>query len=102
MGNELRDRPNRPSVSAVGDPDEVGRSLRPAPLALSARELAGRLGVSLRHVRRMDSAGMLPRPCRLGRAVRWPTETIDAWLRAGAPDRRRWEQVEGDGRRSGR
>jgi len=61
------------------------------PLAYSARQLAERLGVSLRHVRRMDSAGLLPRPCRLGRAVRWPAEDVQAWLRAGSPDRRHWE-----------
>jgi len=67
-------------------------------LALSAKELAERLGVSLRHVRRMDSAGMLPRPCRLGRAVRWSTETINSWLAAGAPDRRTWQRIKGEQR----
>jgi len=70
------------------------------PLALSARQLAERLGVSLRHVRRMDSAGLLPRPVRLGRAVRWPVDEVDGWLKAGAPDRRRWEGIKG--RRPGR
>ena len=68
------------------------------PSAYSAAELAARLGVSLRHVRRMDSAGMLPRPVRLGRAVRWSADDLDAWLAAGAPDRRAWESGKG-GRR---
>lgn len=66
------------------------------PLALSAGQLAARLGVSLRHVRRMDSAGLLPQPIRLGRSVRWPVHGphgIEAWLAAGAPDRRQWEQL---------
>ncbi len=63
-----------------------------APLALSATQLAKQLGVSLRHVRRMDSAGLLPKPVRLGRSVRWSVEEVHAWMEAGAPDRRRWEQ----------
>ena len=65
------------------------------PLALSAAQLARRMGVSLRHVRRMDCAGRLPRPVRLGRAVRWPTgpDGIDGWLAAGAPDREAWERA---------
>jgi excisionase family DNA binding protein len=62
-------------------------------LALSAAELGRRMGVSLRHVRRMDSAQKLPRPVRLGRSVRWPAAEIDDWLRSGAPDRERWERL---------
>ena len=69
-------------------------SLTPqAPLALSARQLADRLGVSLRHVRRMDSAQLLPKPIRLGRSVRWPVDEVHGWMKAGAPDRRRWETI---------
>ena len=63
------------------------------PLALSASQLANQLGVSLRHIRRMDSAQMLPRPIRLGRSIRWPVEEVHNWLKNGAPDRRRWEQI---------
>ena len=64
-----------------------------APLAVDARGLAEMLGVSLRHVRRMDSAGEIPKGVRLGRAVRWSVEEIHAWLRAGAPDRKSWEII---------
>ena len=70
------------------------------PLACSAQQLAHRLGVSLRHVRRMDSAGLLPKPVRLGRSVRWPVDEVQTWLKAGAPNRRRWEQIKG--RQAGR
>lgn len=62
-------------------------------LALSAAELARRLGVSLRHIRRLDSAGKLPTPIRLGRSVRWPVVEIEAWLAAGAPDRVTWSAM---------
>ena len=64
-------------------------------LALSAEELAERMGVSLRHVRRLDSSGQLPKPIRLGRSVRWPLSEVEAWLAAGAPDRATWEAMKG-------
>lgn len=70
------------------------------PLAYSARQLADSLGMSLRHVRRLASSGMLPRPCRLGRLCRWPAEEIHRWLAAGTPDRQQWDRVKD--RREGR
>ena len=65
-------------------------------LALSADGLAQMLGVSLRHVRRMDSSAKLPRPIRLGASVRWTVAEIEAWLAAGAPDRRTWQAMKGE------
>lgn len=62
-------------------------------LALSATELAYKLGVSLRHIRRMDSSGKLPRPIKLGASVRWPVAEIEQWLAAGAPVRRTWQSL---------
>lgn len=65
------------------------------PLAMSAADMADRLGVSLRHLRRLDSAGKVPRPIRLGRSVRWPLAEINRWMDAGAPDRQRWQAMKG-------
>ncbi len=79
---------------------EVNMDVEQKRLALSARELSDRFGVSLRHVRRMDSAGLLSAPIRLGRSVRWPADEIEAWMKAGAPDRRRWGEIRG--RQNGR
>jgi excisionase family DNA binding protein len=62
-------------------------------LAFSGSELARHLGISLRHLRRLDSSGHLPKPLRLGRSVRWPVGEIEAWLAAGAPERRIWESM---------
>ena len=62
-------------------------------LLISAAELARRLGVSLRHVRRMDAAGKLPTPVRLSRCVRYSADEVCAWIAAGAPDRRTWESI---------
>lgn len=63
------------------------------PMVLSAMRLSQRLGVSLRHIRRMDSAGKLPRPVRLGKVVLWKVDEINSWLNAGAPERKTWEQM---------
>ena len=60
------------------------------PLAISAAELATLLHVSLRHIRRMDSMGRLPKPIRLGYSVRWRVDELHAWLSVGAPDRKTW------------
>jgi excisionase family DNA binding protein len=69
----------------------------PAPdkLLLSAEEVAGLLGFSVRHVRRLDSADQLPAPVRPGggRAVKWRREDIEGWVAAGCPDRRTWEAL---------
>lgn len=60
-------------------------------LALDAAGLAQGLGVSVRHIRRLNAAGKLPRPVRLGRLVRWAADEIRDWLAAGCPDRQSWQ-----------
>jgi len=57
---------------------------------LTMRQLAAKLQVSTRHITSMRSRAMLPTPLRIGRAIRWRTEEIDAWLAAGAPCVDRW------------
>lgn len=66
-------------------------------LALTAEQLAAALQVSQRHVWAMHSAGRLPRPIRLGRAVRWPAAAIEGWLAAGCPSREDWERRSTEG-----
>jgi prophage regulatory protein len=62
-------------------------------MAIDANGLAVTLGLSVRTVRRLDSSGKIPRPVRIGGAVRWRTEEIANWLEAGCPDRQRWEAM---------
>ncbi len=62
-------------------------------LALSAAAVARLLGISERHTWALNSSGRLPKPIRLGRAVRWPVDELRAWLAAGAPPRDRWEAM---------
>jgi prophage regulatory protein len=66
------------------------RSVREA-LAVCARELAEMLNVSLRQVWRLNSAGRLPKPIRLGGSVRWNREEVRTWFETGCPDRKTWE-----------
>ena len=67
----------------------VERSLstqaREEPLLLRAQELARLLNISLRTLWRLHSAGALPRPLRLGAAVRWRADDIKQWIAAGCP-----------------
>jgi predicted DNA-binding transcriptional regulator AlpA len=59
---------------------------------LDAKGLALMMSCSLRHVRRMDAAGDLPAPLKVGgRLVRWRAAEIRAWIEAGCPDRQAWE-----------
>ncbi len=62
-------------------------------LLVAASELATLLGMSLRTVRRLDCSGKLPRPVKIGGAVRWRVEEIAAWLAADCPDREHWEML---------
>src|SRR5690606_16763111 len=67
----------------------------PTPLGallITADELANLLGLSTRTVWRMHSAGRLPAPIKLGRAVRWRHKEIHAWIEAGCPDSWRDQQ----------
>jgi len=57
----------------------------------TAIELAAFLGVSRATVWRLHSAGKLPRPIRLNRAVRWDRWTIEEWVSDGCPPRDKWE-----------
>jgi prophage regulatory protein len=60
-------------------------------LALSARQLSQMLGISLRQAWRLNSAGKLPKPIRLGGSVRWNRQEVQDWFAAGCPDRKTWE-----------
>jgi len=60
-------------------------------LGMSARQLSQMLGISLRQCWRLNSAGKLPKPIRLGGSVRWNRAEIERWFEAGCPDRKTWD-----------
>ena len=62
-----------------------------SPLAHSPSDLSRLLGISVCHLRRLESAGKIPKPVRLGRLLRWPASEIEQWLAEGSPDRKAWE-----------
>ena len=81
-------------IVLVEDTSSPGPALETTQaLAVDAKTLAGLLGVSKRHVRRMNSAGSLPRPIKLGRSVRWSVAEVNQWIEAGCPDRENWEAM---------
>ena len=45
--------------------------------------VAAMLDVSSRHVYRLADAGRMPRPVKLGGAVRWDRDVIKDWIDAG-------------------
>ncbi|MFN5852097.1 MAG: helix-turn-helix transcriptional regulator [Pirellulaceae bacterium] len=58
--------------------------VEPARL-LDVQAVAGLLGVSGRHVYRLADSGRMPRPLKLGGAVRWDRDEIRRWIDAGCP-----------------
>ena len=52
--------------------------------------LASKLRVSRSMVHKLNSAGKLPAPVRLGRCLRWRADEINAWLADGCPSRSEW------------
>ncbi|MEJ2705600.1 MAG: hypothetical protein P8Z79_24440 [Sedimentisphaerales bacterium] len=63
---------------------------------LTVKTLAERLSLSKRQIHRLNSAGRLPKPLRIGGSIRWSSDTICRWLSLSAPDRRTFEAMQGD------
>ena len=59
---------------------------------LNAKALAGCLSVSVRQLHRMNKAGLIPAPLRIGGVVRWREREISEWMKCGAPERSEWEK----------
>ena len=64
-----------------------------SPILVDAKDAAALLGISRAHLHNLRSSGRIPKPERLGRAVRWSVEELLAWSRAGCPARDRWETL---------
>lgn len=63
--------------SSTGDAQE--------PLLVTALEFARLLQISLRTLWRLNSAGDVPSPVRLGGAVRWRRAEVVHWIDEGCP-----------------
>ena len=73
--------PTRTKLPAPVEPGPRSAPALPAAPLLPAAEVAGRLGVSLRHVRRLIAGGRLP-VHRLGRTVRISEPDLLRFLRS--------------------
>lgn len=63
------------------------------PLLMTAAEVGEQLRKSERQVYRDDATGRIPRPVRVGRAVRWRRDELIVWIGAGCPDRETWDSM---------
>ena len=62
------------------------------PKLLTVAALAGCLSVSVRQAHRMNRAGLIPAPLKIGGCIRWREDEISEWLKCGAPSRATWEK----------
>lgn len=65
-------------------------------LLITVDEVAELLGIARRTVQRMDSAGKLPSPLRLGlsgKCIRWNKAELESWIAAGCPPRVKWIEL---------
>ena len=60
---------------------------------VTTNDLAQRLKVSRRHIFRLLAAGKLPRPVRVGAAIRWRQSDIDLWLEWGCCPREKFDTL---------
>jgi len=66
------------------------------PRALTEREVAERLGLSVATLRAWRHRGKVPRFLRLGRSVRYLPSDVDDFVRASAVDTRSESSSDGD------
>lgn len=56
------------------------------PLLLKAEDVATLLAISTRQVYRLADYGKMPRPLKLGGAVRWRKGDVQDWIEKGCPN----------------
>lgn len=67
-----------PPTSAGTFAGSLRPNLAPDKLLLTKRELADALSISMSSVDRWSAAGWLPRPIRVGAAIRWAKADVEA------------------------
>lgn len=71
----------------------------PDAIGLDATSAAKLLGISRSHFWNLHSKGLLPAPKSLGQRKVWLRDELIEFLRAGAPAREKWEQMQKGARR---
>ena len=62
---------------------------------LSTGAVAEILSLSKRTVHRLKASGRVPRPVKVGGAVRWRLSDIEKWIELGCPDQAEFEARKG-------
>ena len=60
-------------------------------LLATAKQAAAMCGRSIRCWWSWNSAGLIPRPVKVGRATLWRVDELRCWTEAGCPRREEWE-----------
>ena len=97
----LRPAPPDP-VEAPPDRPAAGRpATAPAveALLLTDREAAALCGLGRSTWRRLQAAGKVPPPVKLGRSCRYRKSELLAWIDAGCPDAKTWAALRATGKR---
>jgi hypothetical protein len=84
---------DRLEMSVAATKHAVDRRQSILPAGLRGPEAAHYCGLSLASWKRATSAGRTPAPIRLNGCVLWHRETLDLWLRLGAPPRDEFEAM---------
>ena len=64
-------------------PSNSSKRCEPQSLLIPVQTVAAMLSISKRQVSRLRDAGAIPQPIRLGGAVRWRADEIEAWIQTG-------------------
>lgn len=79
--------------NALAQNAESATGIKCEPLLIDIAELSRLTSLSVRTLRRLDSAGDVPGRVVCGRRVLFQTETIREWVRAGLPDGKHWTSL---------
>jgi excisionase family DNA binding protein len=60
-------------------------------LLIDSREAAKLLKISEKTLWSMWNEGKMPKPIRIGKAVRFSYEELQAWVNAGGPPQKEWK-----------
>ena len=72
---------------------DLAATQQPEQLAVDARGMSKLVPFSVRTLRRMDSAGKIPKGHRVGGKKLWRVSDLVLWAKFGFPDREKFEQL---------
>ena len=80
---------------AIGDRSAGRDNATVESTLLDLKQVAGMLGCSARHVRRLADDGRMPAPVHLGTLIRFRRADVEAWIEGGCQPVRRTSNAKG-------